>query len=692
MKKIILKKLIRENFKGKGRFEFEFNDDLTTIIGDNATGKTTTIDSWLWLFYGKDSQGKKDFEIKPLDKNNNVVHHLESSVEAVINVIKDDITITKSFKRIYKEKWTKRRGTNDTDLTGHETELFVNEVPMKVKEYADEIDALIDETTFKLITNVDYFHSLHWTVRRDMLIEWVGAIEDKSFIKDNKQFIELAKYLEENSLSLAKFKESLAFKRKNLKEKINEIPIRIDQNEKSKPELSNEVPDNINKVIEEIKVDIEKLTTQIENKNKLYEKGLEAKNNLSRKIFETKSEIELLQDKIRIDLSKSGQDIEYRIEEKQKQVKNAKGYIDELETDKKRIDLETNGYKNDIILLDTSIGKHEKLINDKMAEYRELDKKPVELSEDDLICPVCNQNIKADDIETKKKELQQHKVTLLGAIIQSGKSLRIEQDKIKSNKKGLEDKIEANKVRLTGIEKTSNEHIDNFLKLEKEIEALDKQKLESANTSDIEETIKSKLEIHPEFLKLTKEIKVLEIGKDKDVSTDDTSINKAKSDRTLLQEQLDALNSQVEIINHIKECDETKSLLENEMRELSQEKANIEQKEFNVENFERAKIEIVEDSVNGMFSVVKFKLFNILLNGGIELCCDTLINGVPYESLNTGSKLFASMDVIKFLNKKTGVYAPVLIDNKETVSVLMDMDCQLILLEKVTGVKKLQVK
>ena len=220
MKKIILKKLIRENFKGKGRFEFEFNDDLTTIIGDNATGKTTTIDSWLWLFYGKDSQGKKDFEIKPLDKNNNVVHHLESSVEAVINVIKDDITITKSFKRIYKEKWTKRRGTNDTDLTGHETELFVNEVPMKVKEYADEIDALIDETTFKLITNVDYFHSLHWTVRRDMLIEWVGAIEDKSFIKDNKQFIELAKYLEENSLSLAKFKESLAFKRKNLKEKI----------------------------------------------------------------------------------------------------------------------------------------------------------------------------------------------------------------------------------------------------------------------------------------------------------------------------------------------------------------------------------------------------------------------------------------------------------------------------------------
>ncbi|MGV8134700.1 MAG: DUF1016 N-terminal domain-containing protein [Mangrovibacterium sp.] len=35
------------------------NNKETTIPGDNATGKTTAMDSFLWLFFGKDSTGRR---------------------------------------------------------------------------------------------------------------------------------------------------------------------------------------------------------------------------------------------------------------------------------------------------------------------------------------------------------------------------------------------------------------------------------------------------------------------------------------------------------------------------------------------------------------------------------------------------------------------------------------------------------
>jgi exonuclease SbcC len=67
--KIELKKLSLTNFKGIRSFEILF-DHITDILGDNATGKTTLMDAFLWLFFGKDSTDRKDFEIKTLDENN----------------------------------------------------------------------------------------------------------------------------------------------------------------------------------------------------------------------------------------------------------------------------------------------------------------------------------------------------------------------------------------------------------------------------------------------------------------------------------------------------------------------------------------------------------------------------------------------------------------------------------------------
>ena len=69
-----------KNFKGIKELEIVFNGQNTNIYGRNATGKTTIFDAFKWLFFDKDSNDKKDFNIKTLDQNNKPIHFLEHEV------------------------------------------------------------------------------------------------------------------------------------------------------------------------------------------------------------------------------------------------------------------------------------------------------------------------------------------------------------------------------------------------------------------------------------------------------------------------------------------------------------------------------------------------------------------------------------------------------------------------------------
>ena len=68
--KIQLIKLRINHFKGIKSLEVDFGG-TTNIRGDNATGKTTIMDAFLWLLFGKDSTDRKEFEIKHISVNGN---------------------------------------------------------------------------------------------------------------------------------------------------------------------------------------------------------------------------------------------------------------------------------------------------------------------------------------------------------------------------------------------------------------------------------------------------------------------------------------------------------------------------------------------------------------------------------------------------------------------------------------------
>lgn len=99
---------------------------------------------------------------------------------------------------------------------------------------------------------------------------------------------------------------------------------------------------------------------------------------------------------------------------------------------------------------------------------------------------------------------------------------------------------------------------------------------------------------------------------------------------------------------------------------------------FLCEEFVRFKTKYIEDSINGRFSIVKWKLFSEQVNGRLSECCEATVDGVPYSSLNSGMRINAGIDVISTLSAFYGVRVPLVVDNAETVTALRPLDAQVI--------------
>ena len=147
-----LKQLRFKNFKGLTEFTFSPQGSDSTIRGDNATCKTSVADGWSWLLSGKDTRGRADFQIKPVDSNGAPYPGLDHLVEAVLSIDGKDKTLCK----VYKEIWKKKRGHSQKTFGGHKVEPYIDGVPVKQKEWQKELDALFPEETVRILTDPHY--------------------------------------------------------------------------------------------------------------------------------------------------------------------------------------------------------------------------------------------------------------------------------------------------------------------------------------------------------------------------------------------------------------------------------------------------------------------------------------------------------------------------------------------------------
>ena len=220
MKKIELKYLKLSYFKGVEEIEINF-DKITNIYGDNATGKTTIFDAYSWLLFGKDSANNSNFNIKTI-KSNGEVPNVDHVVEGLLTVDGKDLLL----KKVYKEIWTKKRGSTDAVFSGHTTDYYINDVPVKEKDYKDRIASIVDEETFKLISNPRYFSiDLDKKARRAILLKLATEIKSEDIIMDYPMLNDLPLFQYSIEEIVAMNKATM----KKANEELKALPIRIDE-------------------------------------------------------------------------------------------------------------------------------------------------------------------------------------------------------------------------------------------------------------------------------------------------------------------------------------------------------------------------------------------------------------------------------------------------------------------------------
>lgn len=631
---ISLESLHLQNFKGIKDLTFMPQNRNIDIYGANATGKTTVYDGFLWLLFDKDSSNRKTFNVKTLDKTGEALHGLEHTVEAVLSIDSKPLT----FKKTLTEKWTKKRGEAHKQFTGHETNYWIDDVPVKAGEYQQRISQLLDENLFRLITNPAFFNTqLSWQDRRKLLLEIAGDVTDEAVIASSDKLAEMTGILAGKSTD--DYKKMLHERIKKLNEEIEKIPVRIDE---------------LNSTLAGKPVDYSKVEAELagykEQVNELEQQLVSASAVTEdfRKKQKTLNQLYIDLGQKRSDLERQHNAVYNALVDEENRLKRS---IADLNHD---IELLETRKKGDEEEFEANAGKMDKLREEWKRIYDEPFASP---DANSMTCPTCGQNLPTDQREAK--------IAAAKNLFESDKQKRC--NKISADGCALKEKNEAIKARLVLYEQTIGEKKSACREIQPQLGKVTAKLKEPREMANVE--------THPEYMRTKNEIDVLQAELQK--PTEDASLDLMLKKQEIGRE-IDRLNK---ILNNKDVREKTLARiaeLKQQERELAQQIAEFEGHKFMMEEFIKAKVSLLEGNINSHFSMITFKLFDQQINGGISECCEALINGVPYADANNAAKINAGLDVINALTRHYGVSAPVFVDNAEAVNELLPVSSQVI--------------
>lgn len=617
-----LTKLELLNFKGLKSFTINLNGDIV-IRGDNATGKTTVFDSVCWLLFGKDSLDRADFEIKTLD-GGEPIHKVNHEVTGTFTL---DEGGTVELKRVYREKYSSPRG-GEVTMTGHTTDYFVDGVPKKEKEYKEMVSSLVDESIFKLITNPLYFNETHsWQNRRKLLLEMCGDISDEDVIASHDELRRLAGLLEGRTVD--DHRKVVAAKKTAINKELDMIPIRIDEAVRNKPETASDK--------EKLIRDIETLSAGIDEVEK--QKAI-IKNGFS----STEKESKIRDINRQLDAQKSKVLSDYH-----KQKQHLRGEYEASLTKLKMVEVDRDRCADRRDELNKEIERESKRIATLQSEFDAFNAQQFNKES----CPTCGQALPADKQAALEAEFNTNK----SKKIEEWKGLIESAVKLKGN---YEEQQEIMASKIDSLTTEASQYNDAYNVKFKEYEAYSEPNLED----------------DPVYADLKAQLFLLEIDDEPGADTEDLAkldeeLSSMKSKKANLETELNKFNLIDDINHRILE-------LESQQQKLVAEKNALDEASFLMDEFIKAKVNMLEENINSKFKLARFKMFNVMLNGNIEECCETTYKGVPYRSMNNAARINVGLDIINALTSYYKVNAPVFIDNAEAVTDFIPVNSQTI--------------
>lgn len=642
-------------FKGIKDFKLDCNGGNCNVYGDNAVGKTTLKDALTWLLFDKNSEDVKDFGIMRLD-NGEVVHKTEPTVEAVFRM-ENDSTLT--LKKVYKEVWTKPRGQLEEVLSRHTTDYYIDGVPKSATEYKKFIASIIDEKRFKVLTEPRYFNeNLKPEERRAMLLDIVGGVDQSVVIAQSPDLRELGGLL--RGKTVEDFQRMTKASIKDTQKRIDEIAPAIRECENMKP-----AQDAANQGLYEAQAQrLRDRVALLQGDIAQVKAGrtdpatVQAYNDRCKELAELRRAWHEKQEKARTAFLSEVKEAEHQQADTEAKLRRAQSTLDNLEMQKQ-----------------SYATQRERLVQEFQTERS----RTLHVAEDvQTICPVCKQGLPAEIVEKArenvKAEVQQFnldRAERLKAINVKGKAVAAEISKIEEQQAELVPERDVLKRECQDAEDRARE-------AREALREFDTQELPAP-----EEIVAAEKEV----ARLKKQIDT----PDADVESQIAELEKQKQE---LQTQID------EAVDFVAACKQAQQIemrireLKDQEQELGKTYMQLQKHQHLCGQYTRRLTEYIDSKVADHFQVARFRLFkNNITNDGIEECCDTMMDGKPYDSLNAAAQVEVGLDIILTLAKQYDFSAPVMIDNAESYTQLPDTgDLQIIRLIVSAADKTLRVE
>lgn len=525
-----------------------------------------------------------------------------------------------SLSRTYREKWERKRGDTSPTFTGHETIYTVDGDVVPKGLYDAKVTEMFGAyEDFRTLSDPLYFaETLDWKKRRAKVMEIAGEATNADVAASDPKRFNKAMILIKNDDIEATI-ASLETKKRTINKELATLQIRIDEaNEGLKQcgEQPDEEPIDLVNKVKALEDKIQTITDNIANLNAGGDGNAETRKEISNLSVALQHEVDKRKQKDRV----------------------AK---EEYENKKFRLESSIKSKKFALQEAHQEIASTTDALNELRREYAEIRQDEFEELPN---CFNCGQPLPPEAIEAERGNWNQQRAKLL-----------------KENKdRGIAKKMQR----------------DSFIQQAKETEAA---------ISELEKELYSMappdpLPVSSQESELESRIKTLEASIN-EVSNKD-KVEALESNRNALRAQHTKYNDRLSEYRSAKKQRERIEELTNKQTDAADAFQSLVADIQLLESFFVAKLDMIEDSVFETFGV-RFQMFNRLINGGIEPCCDVMIDCkeglVPFQSANDAARIITGLSIIENLSTRLNTWAPIFIDNAESVvSVFSDFKGQIV--------------
>lgn len=647
--KIVIKKISMRYFKGVRTFEATFNEGRTYVYGSNGKGKSTIADAIQWCLFGKNANGDAKFGIKTLDKEGNVIPNVEHSVTLTLSVDGEE----KQIKRVWVEERVKSRG-KETDEVKHHTEYYINGEKFQKVDFETYMHKIIDEQVFRAVSSTKYFFSLPWQDQRQMLEDMAGEV-DYSAINKTKYADVLARISEHESINA--YMRHLGYNISQIKEKLDKIPSRIDEQTRSLPQQT------WTDTIEQDLADKEKALESIDNQIGAIKSGVG--NAMSERL-----QHQLEFQRKRIDLMRQGAQAQYVENERKRNEELAQLSSEQAQAHKNYIELEQKQHSMQMLLdrAKEAEESYQRKVEAFRKEWQANEATTFDADSINDVCPTCGQLLPQDEVAERRanarERFNQKKAETRKCLIERSEELKKEKAEIDATIKTYEDEL-AN----INLEQAKKDYEDKKLAWEEK-----SKELTILSVEDI-------LADNPSWAEAQNTLKEIEQQINGEIKTDNADvIAKLETERETVGAEVASLRSALHDKSNFLAIQKRIEELEGEQKILNEQLDELMMQLDMIKDYVQECNELVEQSVNKMFSRVKFQLYETLNTGEKKPWCSAVINGVKFADANKASKVNAGLDVCEAIARYYNFYAPITIDDAEGVCEVMPTTGQQILL------------